>query len=164
MAIELFSLRKADMSDISSIDGLLRRSYPALLKKDYPPSVMVMAVPLISRANPDLIRRGTYILVEASGRRAVGAGGWSVSRQTKDAAEVRHLAIDPDFLRRGLGTLILERVASEARSAGLRQLYAHAALGAVPFYSANEFEALNPVTVPLRPGISFEAMRMVRPL
>lgn len=164
MATELFSLRKADMSDISPIDVLLRRSYPALLKKDYPPSVMVTAVPLILSANPALIRRGTYILVETTDGRVVGAGGWSLSRRSSDAAEVRHLAIDPDFLRRGLGTLIVQRVASEARAAGLRRLGADATFGAVPFYGANGFEALGPVTVPLRPGIAFQAMRMERPL
>ena len=53
------TIRPTTMDDLSALDGLFARAYPRLLKADYPPSVMVTALPLISRAKPELLRCGT---------------------------------------------------------------------------------------------------------
>jgi hypothetical protein len=46
----MFQIRATTKRDIAAVDALLARAYPRLLKGDYPPSTLVMAVPLISRA------------------------------------------------------------------------------------------------------------------
>ena len=51
----MFVLRTASKQDIAAVDALLARAYPRLVKADYPPSALVMALPLISRAQPDLV-------------------------------------------------------------------------------------------------------------
>jgi hypothetical protein len=70
------TLRCATGRDFDAIDAMLARSCYKLLKNDYPPSVMVTAVPLISRANPALVRSGTYYVAETSDGQIIGAGGW----------------------------------------------------------------------------------------
>lgn len=70
----MFTLRPATKRDIAVVDAVLSRAYPRLLKGDYPPSMLVMALPMISRAQPDLVACGTYYLIEEDDV-VVGAGG-----------------------------------------------------------------------------------------
>mgnify|MGYP002145911690 CR=1 FL=1 len=71
------SLRRARPSDLAAVDLLLSRSYPRLLAADYPPSTLVTALPLISRARPDLLSSRSYFVVEDAEGRIFGAGGWT---------------------------------------------------------------------------------------
>ncbi len=43
-------IRPGRAGDIAPLDALLARSYPRLLAKDYPPSVLVTAIPRIVKA------------------------------------------------------------------------------------------------------------------
>ena len=67
-------IRPTTAADLAAVDALLARSYPKLLKADYPPSVLVTALPVIARAQPKLITCGTYYVVEEDGQ-ILGAGG-----------------------------------------------------------------------------------------
>ena len=60
----LFHIRPGTRADLARVDALLSRSYPRLLKRDYPPSVLVTALPLISRAQPALLDSGSYYVAE----------------------------------------------------------------------------------------------------
>ena len=57
--LDTLVLRPATPDDFADVDALLARSYPALLKHDYRPSVLVTAVPVLARANPALVGSGT---------------------------------------------------------------------------------------------------------
>lgn len=156
------TVRVSQAGDIAAIDALLARSYPALLKQDYPPSVMVTAIPLISRAQPGLITSGTYYVAEGSGARLLGVGGWTPSRITSGAAEFRHFATDPDAVRQGVGRALLLRVFDEAQAAGFTRFDCMATRTAVPFYQAMGFVPLGPVEVTLGPAITFPVVQMQR--
>lgn len=163
------TLRPTTMADIGRIDALLARSFPTLLKADYPPSVLVTALPLIARANPGLVRSGRYYLVEDEAGRALACGGWSLGGPQggvgpRDLGHVRHVATDPGALRRGLASAILERCLAEARAAGMTWMMAQATRTAVPFYRALGFEDRAEIDVVLRPGIVFPAVEMARGL
>lgn len=164
MATLDLSLRIATADDLAAVDRLLSRSYPRLLRADYPPSVMVTAVPLIARANPRLVASGRYILAEAPGAGLVGAGGWSLKHPAQGVAEMRHLATDPDALRRGVAGRIVAAALAAARGAGAGRIDCLSTRTAVPFYRAMGFRALGPVEIPLAPGIAFPAVRMSRAL
>ena len=71
------TIRRATPGDLAAVDRLLARSYSRLLAADYPPSVMVLAVPLIARARPELLASGRYFLAVDATDRVMGAGGWS---------------------------------------------------------------------------------------
>jgi GNAT superfamily N-acetyltransferase len=157
------TLRASNGHDLDAVDAMLSRTYPKILKNDYAPSVMVTAVPIISRANPALLRSGTYYVAEDSRGAILGAGGWTLKGKTGEAAaEVRHLVVDWRVQRRGLGRRLMMGVFAEAKRFGIGRLDAQATLSAAAFYEAMGFEALARVNVPLRPGIEFPAVMMRR--
>ncbi len=160
-------VRVADPSDLAQIDALLARSYPRLLARDYPPSVLVTAIPLIARANPRLVASGSYFVALEAGR-VVGAGGWTAAgpqgQHAAGSGHVRHFATDVDRQRRGIGRALMDRVIAAARASGATRLECQSTRTAVSFYRAMGFEIEGPITVPLRQGIDFPAISMTRDL
>ncbi|GGE43933.1 GNAT family N-acetyltransferase [Actibacterium pelagium] len=163
-----FEIRVATQRDIAPIDVLLSRSYPILLKPDYPPSVLVTALPLISKANPNLITCGTYYVVEdADG--VVGAGGWTFAAPTghqprRGRGNIRHVVTDHLKLRQGVGRALMQRIFEEAASAGAEWLDCLSTRTAVPFYQSLGFRPMGEVSIDLRPGITFPSVLMERAL
>ena len=158
------TIRRAAPADLAAVDALLAASYPRLLAADYPPSVMVTALPLIARANPRLLASGRYFLAEDDQGRLRAAGGWSARgpAPADGPGEIRHVVTDHRCTRRGIGRRLLTRVMADAATAGCRRLDCLATRTAVPFYTALGFTALGNVDIALRPGITFPAVRMAR--
>ena len=154
-------IRAAVPGDLASVDAILARSYPRLLKADYPPSVLVTALPLISRAQPALMRSGTYFVAEEDGT-ILAAGGWTPVRRSRQIGEVRHLVTDDRHLRRGLARSLVEHSIDTARAAGVRQFDCKATRTAEPFYAAMGFERLGAIDLDLAPGITFPCVMMRR--
>ena len=164
----MFTLRAAIKRDISAIDGLLARAYPRLLKPDYPPSIPVMALPKISRAQPEMVTCGTYYVVEEDGV-LLGAGGWTATAPgkgglTRGVGHVRHVVTDDRATRRGVGRTLMDHITKDAKAQGLRRLHCYSTLTAVPFYGAMGFDVLGHITIPIGPGIDFPAVEMERHL
>lgn len=164
----MFTVRTATRADITEIDTLLARSYPRLLKPDYPPSVLVTAIPRISRAQPSLVVSGTYFVV-LGGDRVVGAGGWTAARPAGGGAEpgranVRHVVTDDRLVRRGIGRVLMAHVFETARSAGMTWMHCLSTRTAVPFYAALGFAVIGETTISLGPGVDFPAVEMRRDL
>ena len=162
-------IRIARPEDLAAVDALLALSYPRQLREDYPPSLMVTALPLIARAQPRLLASGTYYVAEEGGA-ILGAGGWTRGiPEDRDSARpgranIRHLVTDHRRTRQGIGRALMEHSFAAARAAGCDTAHATATRSAVPFYSALGFRTLGPVVVPLAPGIDFPAVAMERAL
>ena len=160
-------VRRAVRADVAAVDALLARSYPALLKADYPPSVMVTAVPLLARANPALVGSGHYFVVTDPAGRILGAGGCTPGRgaagQPRDG-HIRHVVTDARLTRQGIGRRLMERLVAHALGLGLTRLLCEATLTAVPFYEAVGFRRIDLIRAELRPGIVFPAVAMRRDL
>nr|WP_240931729.1 GNAT family N-acetyltransferase [Sedimentitalea sp. CY04] len=137
----------------------MARSYPKLLKSDYAPSVLVTALPIISRARPGLIACGTYY-VGVDNDQVLAAGGWTRDRVRADKGHIRHVVTDDRALRRGIGRAILGHTIETARQAGVIELECASTLTAVPFYSSVGFEVEEDMIIELAPGIQFPAVRM----
>jgi GNAT superfamily N-acetyltransferase len=168
MALTL-SLRRSSLADLSAVDILLSRSYRRLLASDYPPSTMVLALPLITRARPELLASGSYFLAEDPEGRVLAAGGWtrggpSPGSALPDTGHVRHVATDPDLVRLGVGRALMARVMQDARDAGMQWMNCLSTRTAVPFYAALGFRPLHEAEVTLAPGIVFPAVRMMADL
>jgi GNAT superfamily N-acetyltransferase len=166
---QTITIRPTTQGDLAAVDALLAASYPTLLKRDYAPSVLVTALPLISRAQPALLRSGTYYLAEDGTGRALAAGGWSRGAPQggvgiPEIGHVRHVATHPDHLRKGLAQAILTRVLADALAAGVERMICQSTKTAVPFYQAMGFRARGEILVALRPGITFPAVEMERAL
>lgn len=162
----MFEIRAATKRDIAAVDVLLARAYPRLLRADYPASVLVTALPRISRAQPGLVTCGTYYLVEEAGVLR-GAGGWTAQppgsgKVTPKDGHIRHVVTDDRAVRRGVGRALMGHILREARAAGLERMNCLSTRTAVPFYGAMGFVRQRDVDVPLDAGITFPAVQMAR--
>jgi GNAT superfamily N-acetyltransferase len=124
-----------------------------------------------------LIRDGTYFIVESEGRIA-GCGGWSwrstlyggddsmVSREPEaldpatDAARIRAMYTDPDFARRGVGRMVISLCEEAAMRAGFRGATMMATIAGVPLYEACGYVKVEPVLSAPVEGVQVPLVRM----
>ena len=152
-------------ADEAGISALLARSYGQLLCDDYAPEVLKSALPIISKARPELLATGTYFVVRNAERRVVGAGGWTDVSPARGLGRygeghVRHLAVDPDALHKGVGRALMEEAFISAQSFGMTSLRCQSTLTAAPFYEAMGFERLHEIDVSFAPDVHFPAVEM----
>ena len=153
-------IRLSGPADMAAVDALLARSYPALMAADYPPDLLQQALPVITRAQPDLLASGRYFLALCEGR-VICAGGWTRGQRGPDhIGHVRHVATDPDCLRRGVGRALMRAVMEDAAARGITDLHCHSSLTAVPFYAALGFARVADVMVRLPGEILFPSVHM----
>ena len=161
-------VRRATLADIGAVDALLGRSYGPLLRADYPPSTLVLALPRMARAQPQLLASGRYFVAEEDGR-LLGAGGWSPEPPgggpvVPGLGHVRHVATDAGAARRGVGRAVMERIMEDARAAGRDRLSALSTLTAVPFYQVLGFALLRRRDLSFGAGVLFPVVEMERRL
>lgn len=70
-----FTLRLADSSDSAPVEDLLQATYPRLMAGGYQGDVLKLALPLMTRANPVLLRSGNFYVAESAERQVIGCGG-----------------------------------------------------------------------------------------
>ncbi len=164
-----YIVRPATRADIAPLDAMFARSYPKLLKADYPPSVLIVAIPIIARAQAALVTSGTYYVAETPDGRLLAAGGWSRSNPHGGAmprghAHLRHFATEAEATGQGIGRAIFDRCLTDATAAGITGFECYSTLTAVPFYTALGFRKRADIQLELRPGILFPARHMERGL
>jgi N-acetylglutamate synthase-like GNAT family acetyltransferase len=162
-----FSVRQAAIDDDPRITDLLEASYPELMKTHYESAVLISALPLMTRANPQLLGSGTYYVAETDNQLIIGCGGWTMNRPdtgtiVEGTAHLRHFATHPDFTGKGIGRLIYDACERTAKSAGVNLFECFASLNAQGYYKALGFEPVELVWVELRPEQLFESMLMKR--
>ncbi|HST08939.1 MAG TPA: GNAT family N-acetyltransferase [Terriglobales bacterium] len=177
--IMTFSLRKAVDADVPVLQKLIDASVRGLQARDYSPTQIETALATVYGVDSQLISDDTYFVVETNvpAREIVGCGGWS-KRKTlyggdhwtgredtlldpqKDAAKIRAFFVHPAWVRRGIGTILLDACEQAAIAAGFRRLEMGATLSGVPLYKARGYEALENLGVPLANGESLPIVRM----
>jgi GNAT superfamily N-acetyltransferase len=133
----------------------------------------------IMGVDTQLIEDRTYFAVDCGGRIA-GCGGWS-RRATlfggdhsggRDArlldpaiepARVRAMYTHPDFVRRGIGRLVLSLCEAAAASEGFRSLELVATVAGEPLYSAYGFSVIERIAVATS-TVSVPCARMAKPI
>lgn len=133
----------------------------------YPPDLLARTLPAIGRANPALLASGLYYLVESESGEPAGCGGWSRDppgggEDDPRRAHIRHFATHPAWIRRGVGRLLYERCAADARAAGFTSFEAWASLNGESFYAALGFRPLGRIETRMPGGVLFPAIRMER--
>lgn len=168
-----FTDRIATLDDLEGLHVLMGRAI-AQLQSDYLTPEQVVASAKVMGLDTQLVRDGTYFIIESDGRMA-GCGGWSfratlyggddsvVAREparldpSTDAAKVRAMYTDPDFVRQGIGARILALCEQAARQAGFKRVELMGTAAGVPLYSAQgylpsaeqEFARVGDVAIPL---------------
>ena len=178
-----FSLRKAIPADVPVLETLIEASVRGLQAQDYSPSQIESALASVYGVDSQLIADGTYFVVQANsaGGAIVACGGWSkrktlyggdvwkaredslLNPQT-DAAKIRAFFVHPDWVRRGIGTLLLDACEQAAMAEGFRRFEMGATLSGVPLYRARGYVSLENLGVPLANGESLPIVRMEKRL
>ena len=161
-------IRIALPRDAVAVTELLLRTYPALMASSYDAELLAGALPVMTRANPELLASGKYYVVEDAGR-LVGCGGWSLDQPGSGKIEaglshLRHFATDPDMTRRGIGRSIILRCAVDAAKYGTKRFQAFAGLNAEPFYRSLGLERLAVFELAMGPTAKLPAVLMEGPL
>jgi GNAT superfamily N-acetyltransferase len=169
-------LRKASMEDREVLQRLIARSARELSAGDYSPEQIEGALRGAFGVDSQLIRDGTYFVVESDGA-IVGCGGWSYrrtlfgsdSRAERDAGEldprtepakIRAFFVDPAHARRGIGTMLLQQCESEARERGFARVELMGTLPGVRLYAARGYEPAPMVRYEVTPGVAIEFVPM----
>ncbi|HWY54853.1 MAG TPA: GNAT family N-acetyltransferase [Terriglobales bacterium] len=173
------TLRQAVSADIPALRVLIDASVRGLQTADYTPAQIEGALQTIYGVDSQLIADGTYYIVEEISETAliVGCGGWS-KRKTlfggdrwtrredsllnpqQDAAKIRAFFVHPDWVRRGIGRMILETCEKAAAAAGFTRFEMGATLTGVPLYRASGYVQIERLDVPLKNGESLAVIRM----
>jgi GNAT superfamily N-acetyltransferase len=169
-------LRRATMADLPALGPLIAASARELSRNDYTPEQVEGALRGAFGTDTQLIRDGSYFVIEADGRLA-GCGGWSRRRTlfgsdaragrdsteldpARDAAKIRAFFIHPDFARRGLGTMILERCEQDAMAHGFMRFELMGTLPGVRLYTARGYQAGERIEWPLGEGLAIPFIPM----
>ena len=151
-----FSHRLATDADLPVIAALMDRAITRL-QADFLSPEQVAASRASMGLDTQLIADRTYWLVLArveGNDRLAGCGGWSrratlyggdhatalrdpaLLDPARDPARIRAMYTDPDFVRRGVGRLVLALCEDAARAAGFRGARMMATLAGEPLYRA----------------------------
>jgi GNAT superfamily N-acetyltransferase len=161
-------IRSALPTDAAAASALLAASYGGLLPPYYPYATLALALPAMTRANPELLACGSWYVAESRSA-LVACGGWTFAPPGRrwagrlDEAHLRHFATHPDWVRQGIGGALLARSLAVARACGVRRMRADASLAAVRFYAAHGFQPLRRITLTVE-SQPFAVVRMMRPL
>jgi GNAT superfamily N-acetyltransferase len=172
----MLNLRLATLEDRDALRSLIQRSARELSKGDYRAEQVEGALQGAFGVDSQLILDGTYFVV-ADGPAIVGCGGWSYRRTLfggdkraqrdsgeldprTEAARIRAFFVDPDYARRGIGTLLLEKCESEARLRGFSRVELMSTLPGVRLYAARGYSGTERVQYEVAPGIPIEFVPM----
>ena len=171
-------LRQATLNDVGPLGMLIALSARALGANDYSAAQIEGALRGAFGVDTQLIRDGSYYVVERDGR-LVGCGGWSRRRtlfggdarserdETEldprhDAAKIRAFFVHPGFERRGIGTAILDRCERDAIAHGFARFELMATLPGVRLYASRGYVAGDLIRWPLGDGLSIEFVPMTK--
>lgn len=174
------SLRVATLADVPTLEGLIAASARGLAAGDYSAAQIEAALGTAWGVDTELIRDGTYLVVEAAGR-AIACGGWSrratlfgadaqPGRESalldprRDAARIRAFFVHPDWARRGIGRLLLAHCEAAARAHGFDRAELMATLPGVRLYRACGYAGAARTTHALPGGLTIEFVPMRKQL
>jgi GNAT superfamily N-acetyltransferase len=172
-------LRVATHGDLDAIRALIPLSVRGLSGGYYSPRQIESAIRYVFGPDTQLIRDGTYFVVEDVDGAMVGCGGWSLRRtlyggdQAKDVedprldpatepARIRAFFVHPGHARRGIASRIMDACVDAARAAGFRSLQLAATLPGEPLYRAFGFQAVEQIESTLPDGVEIRFVRMAR--
>jgi N-acetylglutamate synthase-like GNAT family acetyltransferase len=167
MSARSFSIRIANPTDSDAVSAVLAASYSELLTACYDSDLLIQALPHFSKANPTLLACGTYYVAATEPGDLVGCGGWTAEKPgsgeiIEGEAHIRHFATHPEWTRHGIGSALLGRCISDARSIGIRKMHCLSTLNAEHFYRAGGFDTLGPIDVQVGSSLIFPAVLMIR--
>lgn len=177
---DAFTHRIATESDIPALRNVMARAI-AQLQSDFLTPEQVAVSSRTMGLDTQLVSDGTYFIVEREGRIA-GCGGWSfrgtlfggdkslVERDpapldpATGAAKIRAMYTDPDFVRQGVGSIILELGENAAREAGFKRIELMGTAAGVPLYERRGYKPVAAIEWIPVDGVAVPHLRMEKQL
>jgi GNAT superfamily N-acetyltransferase len=162
--------------DIPEIESLIPISVRKLQAQYYSPAQMEAAIGTVFGVDRQLIRDGTYFVVESEGK-VIGCGGWSRRASLfgsdhartaedreldpqSDPARIRAFFVHPEWARQGVGSSIMAACEQSIAEAGFRAVVIVSTLAGEPLYASFGYETLERFEVGLSNGLVLPAVRM----
>lgn len=172
--------RLAREEDIPALEQLIPLSVHALQAAHYSPAQMEAALGPVFGVDRQLIRDGTFFVVEASGQ-IIGCGGWSKRcslfggdharvgvdpelDRLRDPARIRAFFVHPAWARRGIGRSIVAACERAIRDAGFATVELVATLAGEPLYASCGYAPVERYEVAMADGLSLPVVRMTKRL
>jgi N-acetylglutamate synthase-like GNAT family acetyltransferase len=170
----------AEENDIPALEQLIPLSVRALQAAHYSPAQMESALGPVFGVDRQLIRDGTFFVVEQDGE-VVGCGGWSRRRSLfggddgragpdpeldpqHDPARIRAFFVHPAWARRGLGRSIVAACERAIREAGFQAVELVATLAGEPLYASCGYIPVERYEIAMAGGLSLPVVRMAKRL
>lgn len=170
--------RVARDGDVPALAELIPLSSRSLQAPFYSAEQIEAALGPIFAVDRQLIRDGTYFVVEHNGA-IVGCGGWSKRKSLyggdsgrmaedtlldpqRDAARIRAFFVHPDWARRGIGKAILNSCEGAIVGAQFRKADLVATLAGEPLYAAFGYNAVERYEIPLATDLKLPVVRMTK--
>jgi GNAT superfamily N-acetyltransferase len=170
--------RLAREDDIPALEALIPVSVRALQAPHYSPAQMEAALGPVFGVDRQLIRDGTYFVVERD-TQILGCGGWSKRRSLygsdhdrtepdpeldpkRDAARVRAFFVHPIWARRGIGRSIMTACERAIVAAGFRAVEIVATLAGEPLYASFGYVVVERYEIAMTGGLGLPVVRMTR--
>ena len=164
-----FKIRAATDADLPLLQKLIARSGVELSSGFYTPEQAQAITREVFGVDTQLVRDGTYFVIEDDDVRIVACGGWSMRSTpyggdqhkaaadrlldpTDEAAKIRAFFVDPDMARRGLGSMLMRHCTEQALAAGFSALELTATMPGVPLYKAHGFVPVHDLSLSLKNG------------
>jgi GNAT superfamily N-acetyltransferase len=162
------------------MEELIPVSARALQSAFYSRAQIEAALGAVFGVDRQLVRDGTYLVVESGGR-IVGCGGWSRraslfggdsgrGREDRELdpgtepARIRAFFVHPDWARRGIGASLMAACEREIGAAGFRRVVIVSTLAGEPLYARFGYRACERYDVGLAGGLALPVVRMERAL
>lgn len=130
-------IRKATFDDASDLIGLHTRSVLELCRYDYTPDQLQdwVSHSTLEKYQLRLESHPSYI-AELDGK-MIGYVRWN-----PETNELCSIFVDPEYVRQGVATALMDVAYQDAKSQGVEDLWLFASLTAVPFYQATGWETV----------------------
>lgn len=157
-------IRPARSPEIPALEQIITASARILSQGYYTAQETEAAIAHVFGVDSELVRDGTYLVVEDASGDILGCGGWSkratlfggdnfAARESglldpaRDAAKVRAFFVAPHAARRGVGAALLKACEDAAAAAGFTRTELMATLPGEPFYAVHGYVGAAPITV-----------------
>ena len=174
----IWTPRQAREEDIPALEELIPLSVRTLQVPYYSPAQMEMAIGPVFHVDRQLIRDGTYFIVEDA-RKIVGCGGWSKRKKlsgcdgeqngldellnpAQDAARIRAFFVHPEWARQGIGASILKASEVAAIKAGFQKAELVATLAGEPLYASHGYIVIKRYDSPMSGGVNLPVVHMAK--
>ena len=174
-----FTHRTATLDDLPELRVVMGLAIDRL-QRGFLSDAQVEASAEVMGLDTQLVRDGTYFIIETEGR-AVGCGGWSKRRTLfggdhsteqrdpglldprHDPARMRAMYTHPDFVRRGIGRLLLQICEAAAAAEGFGRVELMATLSGEPLYVSEGYAPVERIEVEVG-AIRVPLIRMAKTL